>query len=180
MERCSRVRSSSIGIYQRSSLYARIWTVCRTASGVSAISRSPLRRSCQALRRQWMERLTLTRVGPITWTATGADAYRLTVGTSPGGNDVVNTGEASTTSYNTHNLPTNTPLYARIWTRHANVWRYGDAVFAVASHPAPVMIAPLDGDTAFDGGLPFQWKTVGAGARLPSGHRQAVWRKRCA
>jgi hypothetical protein len=109
--------------------------------------------------------------GPITWTATGADAYRLTVGTSPGGNDVVNTGEASTTSYNAPNLPRNTPLYARIWARHANVWRYQDAVFAVASHPVPEMIAPLNGDTAFDGGLPFQWKplALARGYRLEIG-----------
>src|SRR5204862_1563824 len=61
------------------------------------------------------------------WTTVpNAQAYYLYVGTTQGANNLVNTGEIQTTSYSATTLPTNTLLYARLWTKVDGVWRYVD------------------------------------------------------
>lgn len=109
---------------------------------------------------------------PITWTpVAGADSYLLQIGRAPGTGDLVNTGEIAGTSFVAVGLPTSTPLYARVWTRHDDVWRYEDAVFGVGSHEMLSMIAPADGETSFDGGTPFDWTplALARGYRLQIG-----------
>src|SRR6185436_4484983 len=55
---------------------------------------------------------------PFQWLAvSGAQSYALTVGTTPGGSDLVNTGEITQTSWVVSNLPASRLLYARIRTR---------------------------------------------------------------
>ena len=57
-------------------------------------------------------------------------AYYLYVGSTPGAKDLVNSGETSQTSYVIRTaLPVNQTLYARLWTKVANVWRFTDTTF---------------------------------------------------
>jgi hypothetical protein len=59
-----------------------------------------------------------------------AEAYRLTVGTAPGLNDVVDSGEVNDWSWVAGTeLPTERQLYARLWTRIAGTWSYVDTTF---------------------------------------------------
>ena len=52
------------------------------------------------------------------WTfVTGALRYVLTIGTTPGGADVVDTGEIAQTTYNVANMPPSRLLYARLRTK---------------------------------------------------------------
>lgn len=51
-----------------------------------------------------------------------ASAYYLYVGTSPGASDIVDSGELSRTTFAAANLPTNKPLYAKVWTKMFGVW----------------------------------------------------------
>ena len=74
------------------------------------------------------------------WTALpDAQAYYLYVGTAPGTNNVVNSGELAVSSdqlqYQSHpvaGLPILTTLYVRLWTKTGNVWSYVDSHFTTA------------------------------------------------
>lgn len=100
---------------------------------------------------------------PIRWTAApGAQGYALTIGTTAGGQDLVNSGELATTvtSYLiSTELPANQTLYARIATRLNNVWWYSDITFQAVTRPA-ALTYPLQGDNAVDTRLPFTWNAV--------------------
>jgi hypothetical protein len=63
------------------------------------------------------------------WTdITNADAYYLYVGTTPGGKDVIDTGETSATSYTAGTLPSGTTIYVTLWTKVGGSWRASTAV----------------------------------------------------
>jgi uncharacterized repeat protein (TIGR01451 family) len=73
----------------------------------------------------------------FTWTASPqAQYYYLTVGTSGGGYDVVNSGNLpkTQTSFNATNLPAHTTLYARLWTYIPSLanWVTQDITFTTA------------------------------------------------
>src|SRR5262249_20612230 len=71
---------------------------------------------------------------PFRWTSVaGALAYYLYVGTTPGEQDVVNTGELQTTSYTVPSLPVGQTLYARIYTKLASGWQYSDVTFVAGT-----------------------------------------------
>jgi hypothetical protein len=97
---------------------------------------------------------------PFTWTSiTSAPANRLTVGTTPGGADLVDTGEMQGTAYAASNLPGGQTLYARIWTKlTANTWSYTDASFATAARAS--FFYPTHNAIAVDPTLPFTWTAV--------------------
>jgi hypothetical protein len=100
---------------------------------------------------------------PMTWTAVAnAHAYYLYVGTAPGRNDVVNTGEILTTSYQAGGLPANQQLYARIWAKVAGIWYYRDSTFSAAYTPPVVttLTYPANGSTNVDLSQDFQWPPV--------------------
>ena len=68
------------------------------------------------------------------WTAVnGAAAYYLYVGSAPGRNDIVNTGEISNTKFDVTGLPPGTRLYARIYTHLNGAWMYDEVPFQTAS-----------------------------------------------
>lgn len=94
------------------------------------------------------------------WTTTSrAQAYYLNVGTTPGGTDLVDTGETSASSYSAPGLPENRLLYARIWTKFSkNNWVYSDSTFTTRG-PA-VFTAPLNGATDVDPIRPITWTTA--------------------
>jgi hypothetical protein len=99
------------------------------------------------------------------WTAVaGAEAYRLEVGTTPGGFDVLNSGNILDTSYRAPQAVlglSQSILYARIWTKYGGVWRYYDVAFTQqANVEASQITVPANGSTGFDAGQPFQWKNI--------------------
>lgn len=74
------------------------------------------------------------------WTAVaGATAYVLWVGSTPGGSDLLATGEVPSLSYPTLPVPEGVAVFARVWTRLGNVWRYADVRFAVVTSPPAVL-----------------------------------------
>jgi hypothetical protein len=101
---------------------------------------------------------------PIQWTSVpDAQAYYLYVGTSAGAKDLVDSGELQTTSYQAYGLPAGQPLYARLWTKKAGVWRYTDITFTAAIG-GPVLkatvITPANGATAVAPTGTIQWTSV--------------------
>jgi hypothetical protein len=82
------------------------------------------------------------------------------VGSSPGAKDLLNTGELHVTSYLATRLPTGQLLYARLWTRRADHWRYTDVTFTAA--PIAYYITPTNGATNVSLGRRFSgppWPT---------------------
>ena len=99
---------------------------------------------------------------PIQWTTiTGAQAYYLYVGTTLGAKDLINTGETQLTSWPASTLPAGITLYARIWTKLANVWRYNDITFTASALRA-TMITPASGAANVDPAGMLEWTSVPA------------------
>jgi len=97
---------------------------------------------------------------PVRWTAVpNAQAYYLYLGTTPGGNDLVNTGATQQTSYALTNVPFNRTLYARIWVKVNDVWRYTDSSFS-GTILVSYVTYPSNGSTNADLGLPIRWTAV--------------------
>jgi hypothetical protein len=89
---------------------------------------------------------------PISWTsAPSAQGYYLTVGTTPGGYDVVNSGalSAGVTSYPMPPLPTGVALYAGLYTANGGGYvASSDVKFSAAS--GAHFTYPVDGEEAVD------------------------------
>jgi hypothetical protein len=104
----------------------------------------------------------LTR--PIEWTAVPyAQAYYLYVGSAPGAKDIVNSGEVHGTTYRAAgSIPLGQRLYARLWTKAADIWRYSDTTFTAATQPqlAAVITDPPDNAAEFDLAKPIRWTIV--------------------
>jgi hypothetical protein len=99
----------------------------------------------------------------MTWSSVpGADAYYLYVGTQPGLNDLVNTGEIQSLTYTVGALPSGT-VYARIWVKYDGVWRFSDCTFTVPPPVAASFTFPSDGVQLSGAPTTFRWTSV-AGA----------------
>jgi hypothetical protein len=106
------------------------------------------------------------------WTSVpDALAYYLYVGTTAGARDLVDTGEITATSYMPPALPTDRPLFARIWTKFASRWVFSDVVFqgsctvctlgSPSSGPPAVLVVPGSGqEIKGDAGQRFKWHSV--------------------
>jgi hypothetical protein len=93
------------------------------------------------------------------WTSVqGAQAYYLYVGTTPGANDVINSGETLALTQTAPIMPGATTLYARIWTKLNAAWRYSDSTFS--TRPAAALTYPRQGQLSVRTDLPFQWTSV--------------------
>jgi hypothetical protein len=100
---------------------------------------------------------------PIQWTSVaGVQAYYLYVGSTPGGKDLVNSGETLQTSYLATNLPGGRTVYARLWTKANNVWRYADTTFTTATPPPAIstLVFPADHAVEVDQTQPFRWTAI--------------------
>jgi hypothetical protein len=91
-------------------------------------------------------------------------AYQLTLGTSIGASDVLNTGSlpGTQTSLAAYDLPVWRLLYAGLWTRHENVWYTSDSSFTLATVPVAraTFINPTDRAIQVDPAAAFRWTAV--------------------
>ena len=95
------------------------------------------------------------RPGYFTWTgASGAEAYRLQVGTSPGANDLTDSGDITTTSAFVFSMPPSRTIYARINTKLTGVYAWTDIAFTTAAANAAGADSPGRGIGANFGGDP--------------------------
>jgi endoglucanase len=103
---------------------------------------------------------------PFAWTTVpGAQGYYLTVGTTLGGYDLLNSGvlPASQVSYEVPLLPTGETLYARIYAELGGSFtNYQDIAFTAAGGGEAVFTNPTTGQVAVDTTKPFTWSTVAA------------------
>ncbi len=98
---------------------------------------------------------------PLTWNAvSGADSYWLWIGTSPGANDLVDSGPITGTSYLAKNLPAGKTLYARLWTTNNGLQAHPDDVSFTALVGATTITSPANGATYFDTLKPITWNPV--------------------
>ncbi len=96
----------------------------------------------------------------LRWTAVAnAQAYYLYIGTTPGAKDLVNTGEIQQTSQSIGGLPRGRTVYARLWTKAGNVWRYVDSTFSTGPAIA-TLTYPTAGASNVDLTRPFTWTAV--------------------
>jgi hypothetical protein len=101
---------------------------------------------------------------PLTWTVSpNAQSYYLYVGTAVGKNDVINTGEITSTSWSARSSIPAGSYFARLFTKTNGHWRSIDSAFTAASLPAH-MTYPLPGATGVDCLTPFTW-SIGVGAQ---------------
>jgi hypothetical protein len=97
----------------------------------------------------------------IQWTTVpNVQAYYLYVGTTIGGKNLVDTGELQQTSVLPAALPAGQPLYARLWTKVAGVWRYVDSTFSMAFSTTSTITYPPDGALYADSLQPIQWTSI--------------------
>ena len=159
------------GLPSHTTLYARLWTLL---GGVWRYSDSTF--SAGPIAPEFTYPLNgataVDPAQPFTWIPpAGAQAHTLMIGTSPGANDVMNSGEIKTTSQAVPALPART-LYARVWSKVNGGWtRHSDITFTPRDDPRRAfMIAPAGNGAAFDTGQPFQWSS----AVLAKGYRLTI------
>src|SRR5690606_4346718 len=75
---------------------------------------------------------------PIEWTTVnGAAYYKVELGTTPGGNDLLSTGNITSTTIPAPESMSMVDgvIYARVWTRHEGAWKFADSIFSTAATP---------------------------------------------
>ncbi|MDQ6949935.1 MAG: CAP domain-containing protein, partial [Actinomycetota bacterium] len=96
----------------------------------------------------------------FTWgQATGAQYYCITVGTTQGNVDLLNSGllQANQLSYPVPALPGGQPLWARIYTYAQGTWIWSDVKFSVTGPNAAQFTQPTAGATNVNTTQPFTW-----------------------
>jgi HrpA-like RNA helicase len=99
---------------------------------------------------------------PFKWTSVpGADDYRLTVGTTVGGHDLINSGPLGPDVGGCHvpGLFSGQQLHARVWASVNSEWVYADVTFTVAP-TQPTLLWPTNRQADVDTTRPFSWSTV--------------------
>jgi hypothetical protein len=113
-------------------LYARLWTRVGGAWRYtdSSFTASAVAQAAATLTSPLNGTSNADLFQTFRWTSVrNVQAYYLYVGSTLGANDLVNTGEILQTYYQPVNLPAGQILYARLWTRIGDLWRYTDSSF---------------------------------------------------
>jgi hypothetical protein len=97
----------------------------------------------------------------IAWTTIiGAEAYALSLGTTVGEQDLLNTGQVLSNDVETPSLPAGKEIFARISTLHGGEWRHRDSSFTLAGAALEVPAAgTIDTATGSPGQL-LTWTTI--------------------
>ena len=95
----------------------------------------------------------------LMWTdVSTAQSYYLYIGTSPGAKDAYDSGEVSALSFDLEGLPRGRVLYATLYTRAGNVWRYTRRSFRIL--PVATLLPRPDTPGRIDTRIPIQWTSV--------------------
>ena len=102
---------------------------------------------------------------PFTWNSvSGALAYYLYVGSSQGAKDLYNSGEIQLTSLRVPNLPVDSTIWLRLWTKTSSGWASGSDVSFTAAKtyvPPALFTYPTNGLTNADtANRTFSWTTA--------------------
>jgi hypothetical protein len=100
---------------------------------------------------------------PFSWSQVpGGQYYCVTVGTTQGGLDLVNSGllNATQLSYTMPALPGSEPLWARIYTFVQGTWTWSDVNFSVTGPTTAAFTRPTQGATNVGTSQPFTWTPV--------------------
>jgi hypothetical protein len=99
----------------------------------------------------------------FTWTAVpNAQGYYLMLGTTPGTNDIFDSGTLQTTSF-APSLPGGQTIYATIMTEAGGIWYSSGVSFTTSASPvSPIatFLYPTNGATNVDGSEAFTWTAV--------------------
>jgi hypothetical protein len=96
---------------------------------------------------------------PLEWTEVeAAENYRLQLGTSPGENNVLDTGDVQRHTFRSAVLPGGVTIYARTWTEVGGEWRHSDASFT--TRPAAALLHPHYGQLSVDTSQPIDWTSI--------------------
>jgi hypothetical protein len=98
---------------------------------------------------------------PVSWfPVPSAQTYYLYLGTAPGAKDLRSTGETQATSW-TPEIWTTQTIYARLWTKLGNVWRYVDTTFnGDPDTPRFTSLVVNGGVPTLTQGQPMMWTSV--------------------
>jgi len=100
------------------------------------------------------------------WTASGSPGtnYRLYLGSAPGGSNLYNSGQVTTTSTNVTGLPTNgLSVYATLSTLINGAWRSNSYTYSASAAPArSVLLSPVPGSTLAGASATFTWSAGSA------------------
>lgn len=146
-------------------LYARLWTKANNVWVLfSDITFQALPRPATFINPRNGSLYIDTRQ-PFSWTApTGAQGFRVQIGTAIGARNLLDSGELSvaTTSCPVPALPNSTPLFARLWTKAAGAWTlYTDSTFQAFARPA-TFLYPTDDAQNVTSATSFSWTSVAA------------------
>ncbi|MEO7276008.1 MAG: fibronectin type III domain-containing protein [Vicinamibacterales bacterium] len=95
--------------------------------------------------------------GGLGWTSIlGATAYRVRLGTSPDGDDLLDSGETLQTTISTPVLPAGQPVYARIATSYAGEWSERATTLSLAG---AALVAPTDSSVVSTNHV-FTWTSI--------------------
>ena len=160
------------GLPQAGLVYARVWAKVNDAwarySDIAFSLDPPPEPSSIIFPRDGASRVDTGQ--PFEWREVAmARAYRLKVGTSPGADDLDDSGEIHVTRRFVPDLPVGVPLFGRLETRIAGSWSTSDFTFTVAA--ASISMAPQTAtalwatrfvrEMASEHHRPFGWTELG-------------------
>ena len=95
-------------------------------------------------------------------TGNGVSQAYIWIGTSPGGNNLAQSGGAGATSFAASSLPTNgSTIYVRLWSVIGGSWLYTDYTYTAATVSQATMTSPAAGSTLPGASATFNWSAGG-------------------
>jgi hypothetical protein len=128
--------------------------------------------------------LNADSAAPFIWNSLpDAQAYYLTIGSTPGARDVYDQGATATTALFVPGLAPAKTYFVRLYTEKANTWKYVDSTFQISTLPsgnaaslASSFLTPADGDTGVDPFATITWTPVSAASyELHIGTTPGAW-----
>lgn len=142
-------------------LWARIWTQASGAWSYQDVSFTALPLTKTYLSYPQYGGSAVDPSTPFSWYAVpNASSYTLYVGTTQAGNNLLNTNEIQTTSYQVPPLPTGQTLWARVWAKVNGSWSYTDRSFTAIPPSHATFVYPQNGASNINTTKPFTWSAV--------------------
>ncbi len=152
-----------LGLPEGQTVHATIWT--HLDGGWTKRSISFVATDGPIVTAEWLhpapDESDVATPGSFTWTeVSGALGFSIWIGTAPGTRDLFESGllPADATSFFAPPLPSDMPLYARLWTNVGGIWRWRESRFHSALPPGS-WLHPMHGEVGVDPSQPLRWTT---------------------